>query len=323
MKPSIPLSALALALSAAQAAATGYNNEAAWQSAVGTSQKETFDGFANLTPVCRLPAVDLYLNRLNTKMHAPTVMTTATTGGTSNSGANVLVNQMQPVLPGLGPIRMFSTKTGQYIKGLGYWNTGGDDSTVLRFYDVNGVLIESSDTGTEAQVFNGIVSDVIVGFVEIDAGSIGNGYFTLDDLQVAFAPIPDGVTLPAPDPEQDDLAASYVVPATFHYGPTACKVTLSGAPGAIGIVYALAGGPLPSPLSAIGALSNSPAAQQVAVVKIGSQGKAAFLFDPARVAPGLPDSAAADTWTLQAIWIQSSGAAERVTTGHPFALVFD
>jgi hypothetical protein len=322
MKTSVSLTALALAVSAAHAFATGYNNEAAWQSAVGTSQKETFDGIANLTPISRLPAVDLYLTRLNTKMHAPTVMATSTTGGTSNSGANVLVNQMQPVLPGLGPIRMYSTKAGHYIKGLGYWNTGGDDSTVLRFYDVNGALIESSDTGTELQVFNGIVSDVVVGFVEIDAGAIGNGYFTLDDLQVAFAPIPDGVTLPKPDPEQADVAASWVVPATFHYGPTACKVTLSGAPGAIGIVYALAG-PLPSPLSAIGALSSSPAAQQVAAVKIGAQGKASFLFDPARVAPGLPDSAAADTWTLQAIWIQPSNTAERVTTGHPFALVFD
>jgi hypothetical protein len=322
MKPTLPLSALALALSAAQASATGYNNEAAWQSAVGTFQKENFDGIANLTPVCRLPAVDLYLNRLNTKMAAPTVMNTSTTGGTSNSGANVLVNQMQPVLPGLGPIRMFSTKDGHYIKGLGYWNTGGDDSTVLRFYDVNGVLIESSDTGTELQVFNGIVSDVVVGFVEIDAGSIGNGYFTLDDLQVAFAPVPDGVTLPAPDPEQSDVAASYVVPASLHCSPTACKVTLSGAPGAIGIVYALAG-PLPSPLGAVGPLSNHPAAQQVAALKLGAQGTASFLFDATRVAPGLPDSAAADSWTLQALWIQPSGAAERIYAGHPFALVFD
>jgi hypothetical protein len=321
MKTAIALSALALALSAGPASASGFNDEGAWQAAVGTFQKENFDGFANLTPVCRLPAVDLYMNRLNTKMHAPTVMDTSTTGGSSHSGANVLVNQMAPVLPGLGPIRMFSTKPGHYILGLGYWNTGGDDSTVLRFYDVNGALIESSDTGTNLMVFNGIVSNTIVGFVEIDAGAIGNGYFTLDDLQVAFAPIPDGVTLPEPDPDVSELAVNYVVPASATCSPQACKVTLFGAPGAKGIVYAL-NGPLASPLSAVGPLAGHPAAQQVALIKLDAQGKASFWFDPARVEPGLPDTAALQTWTLQAFWVQTKGPGELVSTAHPFALDF-
>lgn len=322
MTSRVSLCALALASSAAAGQANGYNNESAWQAAVGTFQQETFDGFANLTPISRLRAVDLQLNRLSTKSHAATVMDTPTTGGTSTSGANVLVNQMAPVLPGLGPIRMFSTKAGHSIKGLGYWNTGGDDSTVLRFYDVHGVLIESSDTGTIASVFNGIVSDAVVGWVEIDAGSLGNAYFTLDDLQVAFAPVPDGVTLPSPDPETSEVACAFSVPAKVKCGAKACTIELYGQPGAVGIVYAL-GGPLPSPLGTVGPLAALPAAQRVATVKAGAHGKAYLSLQLAQLSARHQETAGPKTWTLQVLWVTSSGPEERLTFAPHFAIGFD
>ncbi len=322
MKARYPLSALALALSAAQASATGFNDEAAWQAAVGSFQEEQFEGFADLTPVCRLPAVDIYMNRLVTLTHAPTVMSSGTTGGSSTSGVNVLVNQMTPVLPGLGPIRMFSTKAGHSIKGLGYWNTGGDDSTVLRVYDVNGVLLETVDTGTNSVVFNGFVSSVTVGWVEIDAGSIGNGYITIDDLQVAFEPVPDGVTLPSPDEQLSDLASNFVVPAITSCGPDSCQVELSAAPGAIGAVFAL-GGPLPTPLGAVGPLASNPAALPVGLIQTNATGKASIVLDLAQLAASLPPSAPVpETWTLQVVWVKSQGASERVVAGHHFAVEF-
>jgi hypothetical protein len=322
MRSRVSLCALAFASTAAVVQATGFNDESAWQSAVGTFQAEPFEGFANLTPVCRLPNVDLYLSRLSTKVHAATVMDILTTGGTATSGSNVLVNQMAPVLPGLGPIRMYSSKAGQSIKGLGYWNTGGDDSTVLRFYDVNGVLIESSDTGSIASVFNGIVSDVVVGWVEIDAGALGNGYFTLDDLQVAFAPVPDGVTLPSPEEESNEVACAFAVPATVKCGAKACAVELYGQPGAVGIVYAL-GGPLASPLGAVGPLAAHPGAERLAVVKANSSGKALLGIQLAELADRAKDAMPPQTWTLQVMWVTANGPKEHLIIGPHFGLRFD
>jgi len=169
--------------------ATGYANEAAWRSAAGAFSIETFEGFGNLTEHSNFVSLNVTFGLLNDGIHYPHVMSTATTGGTSVSGVNVLVNRNQPILPGLGMIRMFPA-AGNVLTAVGYWNTGGDDSSQLRLYDASGGLIEQFNTGSSGLIFNGIVNATGAAYAEFDEGGIGNGYFTLDDLQVVQRPIP-------------------------------------------------------------------------------------------------------------------------------------
>src|SRR5688572_14372315 len=298
-----------LLASAGTAQAQTFNNEAQWQAAAGSFKVEDFESFPNLTQVTQLPSVLLYMNRLNTGNAAPTVMATSTTGGTSASGSNVLVNQSQPVLPGLGPIRFFSTVKGLTIRGMGYWNTGGDDSTVLRFYDPQGNLIASSDTGTTAQVFNGILTAQPVGWVEIDAGSIGNGYITLDDLHVAIGPMLDGTTANGFDPwglvsSQSSTSSTGAV----HWDAPA---------GALGTVHAVPGAP-PTP-GGWTAAAFHPQSSQVGIVQADAAGQASFTAAPGILSEG-------GTWTLQVLWLvpdASSSFGVRLVPGDPRTLNLD
>ena len=110
-------------------------------------------------------------------------------GGFVRSGTNVFLNDIDFALPGRGPINIRPLLAGTAITALGYWNTGGDDTTFLRFYDANNMLIEQveSITGGGNFNFNGIVSAIPAFRVEIARGTLGNGYFTLDDLQLTVA----------------------------------------------------------------------------------------------------------------------------------------
>lgn len=171
---------------AASASAQSFSDETAWQAAAGHWQTETFDSYVSMTQVAELPGVGLSVDFLNTGNVHPAVMSTSATGGSSISPPNVLVNQSQPTLPGLGAIRMRPLAPGVTIRAVGYWNTGGDDSTELRLYDGSGGLLAASNTGSASLVFNGIVAATPAAYFEIDTGGIGNGYITLDNLSVTL-----------------------------------------------------------------------------------------------------------------------------------------
>src|ERR1043165_4082650 len=146
---------VALAASLAGSAfATGFNDQTAWRAAAGAFSIDDFESYGNLTEHAGLATLNVTFGLLNDGIHYPFVMNTATTGGFSESGVNVLVNRDQPILPGLGTIRMFPA-AGNLFTAVGYWNTGGDDSSELRFYDASGALMETLNTGTNALVFNG------------------------------------------------------------------------------------------------------------------------------------------------------------------------
>src|SRR4051812_32066362 len=136
------LAVAALLVTAGSASATGYSDEAQWQAAAGAFDLETFEGYGDFTSLQSLANLNIDFGQLNDGKSFPTVFSTGTTGGVSHSGTQVLVNQSQPVLPGLGPIILLP-KPGSFISAAGYWNTGGDDSTEIRFYDANNALIES------------------------------------------------------------------------------------------------------------------------------------------------------------------------------------
>ena len=317
------LIAVSVALLASHASANGYNDEAAWQAAAGAFQQEDFEGFPNLTTVTRLPAVDIYMNRLNTLTDAPTVMAKSTTGGFSTSGSNVLVNQSQPVLPGLGPMRLFSTKPGQHIKGIGYWNTGGDDSTVIRVYGPGGALIETYDTGNASLVFAGVLTSAVVAYVEIDAG-VGNGYFTLDDLQVAFAPTPDGVTMPLPVAFWNAPLNTYAAQSSTECSSSTCEVELFAAPGSIGVAHAVQG-ELPSPLGSFGPIASNPQSLSLGLVVADASGLASLVIHEQQLNPGYAKVSVVppQTWTVQVLWMDPAQPGGSLIPGYPFALSFE
>jgi hypothetical protein len=173
-----------------------FTNEAAWRAAAGAFALENFDGFAAGTDLASLAALSIKFDFLSDLTHHPSVQSAASAfGGNTHSAPNALFNAFQAVLPGLGPIVIRPLNPGQSITALGYWNTGEDDSTVLSFFDAGNNLLESIDTGTNANVFVGIVNVTGAAKVVISAGSLGNGFFSIDDLQTnvggAVAGVPE------------------------------------------------------------------------------------------------------------------------------------
>ncbi|HET8578542.1 MAG TPA: PEP-CTERM sorting domain-containing protein, partial [Methylomirabilota bacterium] len=147
---------------------------------------ENFDAIGIGTQLSSLPGLGISFGLLNDGVSFPSVQTNASGfGGVNHSAPNVLFNAIIPQLPGLGPIEIFPLVAGTGITALGYWNTGGDDTTIVRFFDAGNNLIEQvvSGAGASNLAFNGIVSGSAACRVEID-GAAGNGFFSLDDLQV-------------------------------------------------------------------------------------------------------------------------------------------
>lgn len=166
--------------------ATSFSSEALWRAAAPGFVLETFEGIAAGTQVSSLAGLGVSFDFLNDGVTHPSVQSRVNTGGFAQSGVNVFLNDIDFALPGRGPINIRPLNPGDAIFALGYWNTGGDDTTFLSFFDQNNVLIEtveSSQTGGTFN-FNGIVNATPAFRVEIAPGSLGNGYFTLDDLQV-------------------------------------------------------------------------------------------------------------------------------------------
>ena len=171
-----------LLVAATPALASSFSAETAWRAAAGATTLETFDGIAAGTQLSTFAPLGIRFDTLNDGTTFPSVRSRFNTGGSSHSGTQILLNDNDFALPGRGSIVFRPLTAGQAIFAVGYWNTGGDDTTTLRFFDANNVLIEEVTSGF-GSVFNGIVSTVPAFRVEI-AAAAGNGFFTIDDLQV-------------------------------------------------------------------------------------------------------------------------------------------
>lgn len=162
--------------------------------AAGAWVEETFESIAPGTQLSSLAGLGVSFDFLDDGITYPSVQDKSFTGGHTTSGSHILLNDIDNTLPGRGPINLRPLVPGTWIQAVGYWNTGGDDNTVLRFFDADGLLIEEAMCIQDV-VFNGIVTATPAYRVEIGRGSIGNGYFTLDDLQVTAVPEPATVCL--------------------------------------------------------------------------------------------------------------------------------
>lgn len=190
----------AIASIAASAHAASFTSESAWLTAVGAPvAAENFDSLAVGEGVSRLPGLGLDVAVLSASLQVfPTVLSTASVGGFSRSAPHVLGNFAPPaVIPG-ATINFRPTRGGDGVFAFGYWNVGFDDRTQLSFYTASGALIErilspAVPFPNTNLSFIGIVSQQPAARVEI-AGVIGNGQFTIDNLQVRVAPVPEPAT---------------------------------------------------------------------------------------------------------------------------------
>jgi hypothetical protein len=161
--------------------ATSFTSEALFQAAAGAFVLEDFEGIAAGTQVTQIVGLGVSFDPLDDDVTFPSVQLRSNTGGSAQSGVNIFLNDIDFALPGRGPMNFRPLNVGDVITAVGYWNTGGDDSTTLTFFDADGVLIETVSS-LSGHNFVGIVNLAGASRVEI-APLAGNGYFTIDDLQ--------------------------------------------------------------------------------------------------------------------------------------------
>lgn len=197
MKRNTCIAALALAIAPAPAAGAAFDDEAAWRAALGGDYRlETFEALARDTGIDVLDSLGLRLAPLTAAPPVlPAVLATASVGGFARSGSQVLGNfSLASPLPHR-PVVLTPLRPGEAIFALGYWNTGIDDRTAISFYSAAGALIASASSRSVPAPstnlsFVGIVVAAPAARAVI-APVVGNGQFTLDDLQARVAPVPE------------------------------------------------------------------------------------------------------------------------------------
>lgn len=183
---------LSLAFVPFSANALVFTDEAAFQAAAGGVVVENFESYSLFEPVAALAGLHLSFSPLGNGS-APRGYDQSS-GGVSRSGQITLMNNDKLHLPALGPMEVVAD-TGTVFLAFGYWNVGGDDTTRLTLFDENDAVIESAVTSQDDPAFIGIIGAVGATRAVIEAVE-GNGWFTIDDIQVDSASVI--AAIPAP-----------------------------------------------------------------------------------------------------------------------------
>lgn len=174
-----------LSLGTAPANALVFTDEATFQAATGGVVVETFESYSLFDPVAALSGLHLTFSPLSNGA-APNAYDQSR-GGVARSGRISLMNNDKLLTPALGPMEIIADP-GTTFLALGYWNVGGDDTTRLSLFDANDNLIESAVSGSDDPAFIGIIGAVGAVRAVIEAVD-GNGWFSIDDLQVDAASV--------------------------------------------------------------------------------------------------------------------------------------
>jgi hypothetical protein len=169
-----------------------FTDETAFQAAAGGVVVETFESYGLLDPVAALSGLNLTFSPLNNGS-SPRAYDQSS-GGVAQSGTITLMNNDKLNTPGLGSMEIVADPGTEFL-AFGYWNVGGDDVTRLTLFDVNNNLIESAVTSADDPAFIGIIGAVGATRAVIEAVQ-GNGWFTIDDIQVDAASVPTQVNAP-------------------------------------------------------------------------------------------------------------------------------
>ena len=189
-----------LCLAPFSAHALVFTAEAAFQAAAGGVVVEDFESYNLFDPVAALPGLHLTFSPLSNG--SPPTAYDQSRGGVTHSGNRTLANNDKLNLPALGPMEIVADP-GTVFKAFGYWNVGGDDTTSLTLLDANDDVIESAivaDTNGPniyQPSFIGIIgaTDAVHAVI---APVLGNGWFTIDDIQVDSASVEAATSIPAP-----------------------------------------------------------------------------------------------------------------------------
>jgi hypothetical protein len=171
---------LALSFSSfAQAPITIYTDEAQWQAAVGAYSEETFEEFTASQQISYLASLDINFDTLVGTTY-PAIYNQYCGGDVF--GSFTLMNFGYPCNVSVRGNLNIRPASGDLIFSVGYWNSGGNDSTSLEFFDDNDQSLGSAGAGFGFK-FIGIISTVGAKRVEI-AEVGGNGVFSIDNLQI-------------------------------------------------------------------------------------------------------------------------------------------
>ena len=194
------LSLAVFSLAPFSAHALVFTDEAAFQAAAGGVVVEDFESYNLLDPVAALSGLHLTFSPLSNG--SPPTAYDQSWGGVAQSGTKTLANNDKLNLPALGPMEIVADP-GTVFKAFGYWNVGGDDTTSLTLYDADDNIIESAfvvDTNGPLENQPSFIG--IIGAVDavraVIAPVLGNGWFTIDDIQVDSASVEAATSIPAP-----------------------------------------------------------------------------------------------------------------------------
>lgn len=162
--------------------------ESHWRQAVDFSfATEDFESFQPGSSIGSLPSIGVDIDPLVNGL-APTVLHGPSVGGLFRTGENTLLNGPTEAMRG-GDIIVRPSL--QPLRAIGYWNTGLDDRTRLTLFRSDGSIIASQESPDVPGNFSfvGIVSSEPFAWARISPVD-GNGWFSIDDLQVSSIPAP-------------------------------------------------------------------------------------------------------------------------------------
>jgi len=190
------IAALTILLSPSIGNSTVFTSEAAFQTAAGAYALENFDGLGpHGTSYSTLSSLGVDLLPLNNGAD-PRVVSPGIIGGFAHSGSFVLTNNSNDLLPANGPLNIVPINGMEVITAVGLWNVSNDDVIGITFFDELDAIMETTIINGGFPLFGGIINTAGAARVEIALAGVGNGWITIDDLQVTL----DTSAIPEPAP---------------------------------------------------------------------------------------------------------------------------
>jgi hypothetical protein len=164
-----------------------FDDEIAWQAAAGAFKQETFDDTETLSnnPIA-LGMQLTELPSLGLKLDNPGYIYDGSNGGPRKSEPFSLINVYPYNSSLLPPISFSPREQGSLITAVGFYNSSGDDTLIVKFLDSSGNLIESTTVGASqsAPIFGGLINTQGAAKVTIEGTGDANKWIAIDNLQI-------------------------------------------------------------------------------------------------------------------------------------------